>query len=275
MTAQVRSILAMVTAAALAVSGWSTTAAVRAPQATELGISGDAETLAFLRQARARLGSPERIAAINAFRVEGTRVRGAGDMNRDRFDYSILFPDSYRSMNRTVTTVMDGPRYWRQFHQPVPWWNPTPEEERDVRRRVRLGFVETCLTVLLRAPGGAPVVASRTGRKTYGDVTGDAVEFTITDGGTREYLFDEKTRHPLGFAGRWRSAGSTGSDATFLVVERFTKHETVSGVRVPVSSHEFSPDASEASVHRATIERTITIDPPLTPADFQEPEKRP
>lgn len=241
----------------------------RSTQSVEFGISGDGETLALLRQARQWLGSPDRIGAVRTLQIDYVQIRGEGAGNQSTYRYSILFPDRFREDNKTVTTALDGPRYWRQFHRSIPGWQPTAAENLAIRKRAQAEFVETCLTVLLRAPGALTVEAKRAGTRAFGTVQAHAVDFIIKDGGTRQFLFDVTTRQPLGFV---RQGETVGAGARTRV-EHFIRHERVSGIRVPVISQEiFTGGATEGSTQ--TIQRKIVIDPPLGAADFREPVKR-
>jgi hypothetical protein len=85
-------------------------------------------------------------------------------------------------------------------------------------------------------------------------------------------VFDAKTREPLGFGYRVLAGGDPTAEG--LRIERFTRYESVAGIRVPIESEEvFIGGGASGAVQR--IERTITIDPPLGPKDFQRSDKMP
>jgi hypothetical protein len=234
-------------------------------RSAEFGISGDAKAVNLLRRARATLGPEDRLRAIKALAVEGTRSRGAGQINQEKFNYLVVFPDKFRSDNDIVATVVNGDHFWRTFHRPVPQWNPSPSENDDVRRRTVLGFVETCLTFLLRAPEYAPVEATFLGSRTYGDTTGDSVQFAVSNhAGELVYVFDPTTHNPLAMAMTGRLAAGSESRGVVRVV-RFVNYQTVSGIRVPNVSRE------SIGTNEASIETSVRIDPPWPAVNFQQP----
>jgi hypothetical protein len=200
-------------------------------------------------------------------RVEGVRIRGAGETNKNSFRHSIVFPDKFRSDNPTVSTVVSGASFWRIFHKPLPGYQESPEEAREIRKRTIRGFIETCLTLFLRAPEATTVAAAQRGMSSFGALSGRVVDFTV-EGVTLHYVLDAATSQPLGVAVPGRLTGGTGPAVDSTRIERFTRHEVVAGLRVPVGSEDV------VGANTATIQRTVFINEPVEPGTFAQPERR-
>jgi hypothetical protein len=248
----------------------------RDAQRDEFGITGDEATLTFLRRARLQIGSIATLRAVKGLQVDIVRVRASEGASptiavfggRDTSRHVIAYPDRMRSDNKTVTTVINGSEYWRAFHQDVPGWNPSPDEMRQIRQRTEWGLTETSLALLLRAAGRSTVSARSAGAGRYGTLTGRVVDFTMAGGRTLHFVFDERSGVPLGYAARARVVGGTQSNADDLSVERYVAFATVAGLRLP--------NRSEATVagHKASVERTVAINPTINADDFIEGSRK-